>query len=50
MVSHEVTRLLEQERLLELPMSAADMMLYELRSEQISELVKELTDNMGITG
>lgn len=42
-VACEVHRMLrEQEQLLELPMSASDVMLYETRSEQISELVAEL--------
>jgi hypothetical protein len=45
-VSREVSRLLEeQERLLALPMSTADMLLYELRSEQIKELVEQLRDD-----
>lgn len=42
-VSRELQRLLEeQEKLLDLPMNSAEMTLYELRSEQIRELVQEL--------
>jgi hypothetical protein len=43
LVAHELTGLLEQqERLLELPMDAADMTLYEMRCEQIGELMQQL--------
>ncbi len=46
--TRELNRLLqEQERLLELPMSAADMTLYEIRSDQISDLVAQLTAEAG---
>ncbi len=39
----EATELLqEQERLLDLPMTAADMILYEMRSQQICELIQQL--------
>ena len=44
LISREATELLrEQEKLLNLPMSAADMLLYEMRDQQISELIRELT-------
>jgi hypothetical protein len=42
-IACEVHRMLQQqEQVLELPMSASDLRLYEIRSEQISELVAEL--------
>lgn len=44
LISREATELLrEQEKLLNLPMSAADMLLYEMRDQQISELIRELS-------
>jgi len=46
-VTRELNRLLqEQQKLLELPMGAADMMLYEIRSDQIRELVAQLTSEV----
>ena len=43
LIAREATELLEeQERLLDLPMSGADMMLYEMRSQQIGELLQQL--------
>lgn len=43
-VSREATELLrEQERLLDLPMSTADMLLYEMRVQQIADLMRQLT-------
>jgi len=42
LIAREATELLEeQERLLDLPMSGADMMLYEMRSQQIGELLQQ---------
>lgn len=44
LIVREATELLEeQERLLDLPMSPADMMLYEMRSQQIGELIQQLS-------
>jgi hypothetical protein len=46
-VSRELSKLLqEQERLLEVPMSAAQMTLYEMRSEQIRALMDQLPAEM----
>jgi hypothetical protein len=43
LIAREATELLEeQQRLLDLPMSGADMMLYEMRSQQIGELLQQL--------
>jgi hypothetical protein len=44
LIAREATELLEeQERLLDLPMSGADIMLYEMRSLQIGELLQQLS-------
>ncbi len=44
LIAREATELLqEQERLLDLPMSEADMLLYEIRIQQITELIRQLS-------
>jgi hypothetical protein len=45
LISREACALLqEQERLLDLPMSAADLLLYEMRVQQITDLIQHLVD------
>jgi hypothetical protein len=42
-VTRQLRRLLaEQQRLLELPMTGADVLLYEIRSDRINDLVAQL--------
>ena len=40
----------QQERLLSLPMNAADMTIYETRSQQIGDLIREVNTKNGAHG